>query len=209
MSILKTNLTILFQRKQDIEVYFNFDETYEKLNAFINSEVIQGSLFLNPYKFSRISGMEISKVLALFIYIGSLKDNRIFSIKYRYTCGNGTDSFLSEAEMTEFKCNEDCGCDEDFDLKEEIERGVVDAPIYFQIDNQLKLSILDSIISSRNGSSFRKEIEGGVGLKVLSEELTNSPELKHFINDPEIAADLIVTKFKKEWLATKGRLSET
>lgn len=174
MTMLKTNLEKLYQRNPSLDQLYPFDETYEKLNYFIDSEVKNGKKFLNPYRFSKVFNIELSKVFVLFVYISSINDNRTLELKYRYTCKNNTAVFLSEDELENFICDEDCGCEEEFNLREAIESEAIDVPIFFEIDAYLISNILSSI---EDESSFSERDEGGMfnesinKLKVLKEEI--------------------------------------
>ena len=46
MTILKTNLEILYQKNPNLEQLYPFKETFERLDFFINSEVRDGKFFL-------------------------------------------------------------------------------------------------------------------------------------------------------------------
>lgn len=158
MNLLKTNLEELYQKKYEAEDIFPLEKTFEALNSFINSEILSGHQFINPYRFASSSGMELGKALVLLMFIGSSVDNRILTIKYKYTCSNLNDSFLSEKELENFQCDEDCDCDEEMNLKEDLENGDIDLNIYFEIDNQLKNYIIDFFHSNTN-KSFKNSNE--------------------------------------------------
>lgn len=159
MTMLKTNLEVLYRKNPNLENLYPFKKTFEKLNSFIVSEILNGKNFLNPYRFSNIFEMELSKVFVLFIYISSISDNRILELKYRYTCINNTDVYLTEDELDDYVCDEDCGCGEEFNLREAIESEAVDVPIFFELDSHLISNILSL---HRDETSFFERIEGGM-----------------------------------------------
>ncbi|MFX4306336.1 hypothetical protein F8N00_13175 [Exiguobacterium sp. A1_3_1] len=159
MTMLKTNLEVLYRKNPNLENLYPFKKTFEKLNSFIVSEILNGKIFLNPYRFSNIFEMELSKVFVLFIYISSISDNRILELKYRYTCINNTDVYLTEDELDDYVCDEDCGCGEEFNLREAIESEAVDVPIFFELDSHLISNILSL---HKDETSFFERIEGGM-----------------------------------------------
>lgn len=160
MNILKINLERLYREKPEFEKFFPFEEYYEKLEIFMMAEIANGREFLNPYKFARVMSIDISRALVFFVYISSVPENRTLRIKYRYTCSHQNDSFLYESELADFICDEDCLCDKDMNLKYAIEEGLVDVPIFFEIDYQLRQSLIDS------NSSFNQEYEGSVSNEI-------------------------------------------
>ncbi|WP_312048397.1 hypothetical protein [Exiguobacterium profundum] len=160
MNLLKLNLEKLYLENPEFEKFFPFNEYYEKIEVFMFAEIAAGHDFLNPYKFARVTNIDISKALVFFVYISSIPDNRTLKIKYRYTCSSGTDSFLYEDELENFVCDEDCNCEKDIDLKFAIEEGLVDVPIFFEIDFQLKSGLV------AKDSSFNYKGEGGVSREI-------------------------------------------
>lgn len=177
MNLLKVNLEKLYQKQSEAESIFPFENTFEALNSFINSEILSGHQFINPYRFASSSGMELGKALVLLMFIGSTKDNRILTLKYKYTCSNLTDSFLTEEQLDNFQCDEDCGCDDEVDLKEDLENGEIDLNVYFEIDNQLKSYIIESFHSNTHKSfSNKNEREVGSSLKSSWGEIDKSED---------------------------------
>ena len=76
---------------------------------------------------------------------------------YRYRCSNNVNTYLYEHQLEDFSCDEDCQCGSNFNLREAIENEIVDVPIFFEIDNQLKIFILNL-----EDDSFQFNEEGGV-----------------------------------------------
>lgn len=180
MTMLKTNLELLYRKNPNLEQLYPFGLTFDKLNSFITSEVLDGKVFLNPYRFSKIFEMELSKVFVLFIYISSISDNRILELKYRYTCKNNTDVFLTEDELEDFICDEDCGCGEEFNLREAIESEAIDVPIFFEIDSHLIANIFSS---HQDESSFLESIEGGMQINYSMKSMDFSEEAISLLED--------------------------
>ncbi|WP_336798819.1 hypothetical protein [Exiguobacterium acetylicum] len=205
--MLKTNLEVLYRKNPNLENLYPFEKTFEKLNSFIVSEVLNGKVFLNPYRFSNIFEMELSKVFVLFIYISSISDNRILELKYRYTCKNNTDVFLTEDELDGYICDEDCGCGTEFNLREAIESEAVDVPIFFELDSHLVSNILSS---HKDETSFFEGIEGGMyfidSIKTMefSEEeislLSNDTDKNEMISEMISQLDFLKEKAKRSKL---------
>ena len=192
MTILKQNLEKLFLENPALEDYFSFEETYSDLTKFIYKEVKSGKQYLNPYKFANEFNIPTAKVLVLFFYIASFEDNRILNVVYRYRCSNNVDTYLYENELENFSCEEDCSCGSSFNLKKAIENGNEDVPIFFEVDPQLKLFILDS-----DENSFYLIEEGGVSSAIGAKEISTSIEymdlLKNLKNKPTFVESLIKT----------------
>lgn len=182
MSLLKVNLEKLYQKKFEAEDTFPFENTFESLNSFINSEILSGHQFINPYRFASSSGMELSKALVLLMFIGSSKDNRIITVKYKYTCSNLNDSFLTEEQLDDFQCDEDCNCDDEVDLRGALENNEIDLNVYFEIDSQLKDYVINLFKSKTRESfnnDFEREVDSSINLQA-SFDLINESN-KHLV----------------------------
>lgn len=133
---LKKRLEHLYDAQKDIERLYPFDETYEQLNAYLNKEVlVHQSRFLSHTKFANETGMTVNQAMSLFFLIANFAEDGIIHLCYRYTCSHGTDHFLHDEDLEDFECDEDCYCGEAFDLKEAIVEGMIDVPLFFEVDD--------------------------------------------------------------------------
>lgn len=142
MKSLRNKLEVVYQKQESMEKYFPFEETFERLDTFLTSEIVQGREFLNPYRFANVTGQKLSRVLVQLFYIASVPGNEIIQLKYRYTCPNGTDTFLYEDDLIHFKCDEDCSCGTKMNLRELILDDLIDIPVFFEIHHHLQEELL-------------------------------------------------------------------
>lgn len=144
MNILKEKLNEMFEKNQQLVVRYTLEQTYDNLNRFLKSEIKDsGKKFMSPYEYAKQCGESVPNALTLFFYLASQQEG-VLKIRYRYTCSHGNDTFMYEDELQDFVCDEDCGCDEAFDLKEMIESGAIDVPVFFEPHPQIKSEVFNT-----------------------------------------------------------------
>lgn len=134
---IKTHLRSLYDRREGFDELYPFESTAMKLEYFVFHEVHSGKKTLNPHLFSELFDMDLGKVFVLFLAISSVNDNRLLTLKYKYTCPNGTENWIEESELENFSCTDECGCNEKNDLTEIVFLEDSDVPIYFELDGHL------------------------------------------------------------------------
>ncbi|WP_214891151.1 hypothetical protein [Exiguobacterium sp. s142] len=117
-----------------------FKKTEEYLVTLVNSS----SNYINPYTFAKKLDISDTLSISLLFLLANFSDKEIIYLEYVYTCPQGHYHYLNENELENFYCDE---CDEHYNVKLELMKGIHNPPINFRLSKTLLDEIKNSFKS--------------------------------------------------------------
>ncbi|MGJ7922189.1 hypothetical protein [Neobacillus sp. LXY-4] len=155
--MLYKELKNIYKEKRFLDFEFPFEEFYPQLKQFLISEVREGAIYLNPYRFSLAFGYNLPAILRFFLALSDR--NGILNQLYKVECTNCGKLYILEwEELRNFICY--AGCEEIDDLSNI--NYMDDIKLIFEINETLLEDVKDHLkepASSRPMKKIDKSLE--------------------------------------------------